>query len=96
MPNYTFLDHFGKDIPSYPPREVLENYILGRAKKHKVEEWVKLKTLVEDVSCDKDGVFTVNTRHLPSGKRTSENFSHVVCAAGHFSTPNVPSFPGFE
>ena len=31
--DYTFDDHFGQPIPSYPPREVLHDYIIGRAKK---------------------------------------------------------------
>ena len=30
--DYTFDEHFGKAIPSFPPREVLYDYILGRAK----------------------------------------------------------------
>ena len=31
--NYSFEEHFGKPIPSYPPREVLCNYIKGCADK---------------------------------------------------------------
>ncbi len=27
---------------------------------------------------------------------TKEEFTHVVVAIGHFSTPHVPEFPGFE
>ena len=30
FPDYTFDDHFGKAIPSYPPREVLHDYLNGR------------------------------------------------------------------
>ena len=29
--DYTFDEHFGKPIPSFPPREVLADYITGRA-----------------------------------------------------------------
>ena len=28
-PDYTFDEHFGKAIPSYPPREVLYDYLKG-------------------------------------------------------------------
>ena len=28
-PDYTFEDHFGKPIGSYPPREVLYDYLKG-------------------------------------------------------------------
>lgn len=31
--DYTFQDHFGKPIASYPPREVLFDYIQGRIEK---------------------------------------------------------------
>ena len=29
FPDYTFKDHFGKSIPSFPPREVLFDYLQG-------------------------------------------------------------------
>ena len=35
--DYTFDEHFAKPIPSFPPREVLYDYILGRAKKADVK-----------------------------------------------------------
>ena len=31
--DYTFDEHFKQPIPSFPPREVLYDYIVGRAKK---------------------------------------------------------------
>lgn len=30
FPDYTFEDHFKKAIPSYPPREVLYDYLKGK------------------------------------------------------------------
>ena len=29
FPEYTFADHYGKAIPSFPPRVVLEDYLRG-------------------------------------------------------------------
>lgn len=29
-PDYTFEDHFGKPIPSFPPREVIYDYLKGK------------------------------------------------------------------
>ncbi len=29
LPDYTFQDHYGKGIGSYPPREVLFDYLKG-------------------------------------------------------------------
>ncbi len=37
--DYTFEEHFGKPIASYPPREVLWDYIVGRVKKAGVRKW---------------------------------------------------------
>ena len=31
--DYSFDEHFGQPIPSFPPREVLYDYILGELKK---------------------------------------------------------------
>ena len=31
--DYSFDEHFGSPIPSFPPREVLYNYIIGRVSK---------------------------------------------------------------
>ena len=30
FPDYTFEEHFGKAIPSYPPRAVLYDYLVGK------------------------------------------------------------------
>ena len=32
-PDYTFGDHFGKAIPSFPPREVLREYLEGNVRR---------------------------------------------------------------
>ena len=34
--DYSFYEHFGKAIPSFPPREVLRHYIMGRLHKNGV------------------------------------------------------------
>ena len=36
--DYSFEEHFGKAIPSFPPYAVLNNYILGRADKSDVPQ----------------------------------------------------------
>jgi len=48
--DYTFDDHFGQPIPSFPPREVVYDYIVGRAKQGELSEYVELSTLVEYAS----------------------------------------------
>ena len=40
--DYSFDEHFGKPIPSFPPREVLYDYILGRVKKGNLKDKIKV------------------------------------------------------
>lgn len=95
--DYSFEEHFGKPIASYPPRAVLFDYIEGRVKKAGVREWIKFNHAVRNVSYDEaSGLFTVAVKDLKADKVSSETFDHVVVASGHFSTPNVPEFDGMD
>src|SRR3954451_24298933 len=40
--DYSFEEHFGRAIPSYPPREVLPHYIRGRIERSAVLGYVRL------------------------------------------------------
>lgn len=95
--DYSFDEHFGKPIASYPPREVLWDYIKGRVEKAGVRDYIRFNTPVRNVEFDDDtGLFTVTVHDHTNDKVYSETFDYVVCASGHFSTPNVPYFDGFE
>ena len=93
--DYSFEEHFGKQIASYPPRSVLFNYIEGRIKKTEVRDWIKFSTAVKNVE-QSDGGFTVTTCDLTTSKTNVGYFDHVIVCSGHFSTPNMPNFEGFE
>ena len=96
--DYTFDRHFRQPIPSYPPREVLYDYITGRAKKSGVRKHIRFATPVRFVEFDnKTEKFNVTSEDLQRPRRrTSENFDFVIVATGHFSIPNVPNFEGIE
>jgi trimethylamine monooxygenase len=95
--DYTFEEHFGKPIASYPPREVLFDYIKGRVEKSGVRPWCRFRSPVRHVEYSDDtGKFTVTVNDLKADTLYSEEFDNVVVATGHFSTPNVPQFEGFE
>ncbi len=95
--DYSFEKHFGKAIPSYPPREPLADYILGRAKKSRVRSWIRFESPVRFVQANKKGGgFTVTSHDHKTGKELQEQFSHVIVASGHFSVPNYPEFEGIE
>jgi len=95
--DYSFEEHFGKQIASYPPRAVLFDYIEGRVKKAGVRDWIRFSTSIRFVRYDeKSGTFTVTAHDLVNDRMYEEIFDHVIVASGHFSTPNVPEFPGFS
>jgi hypothetical protein len=94
--DYTFDEHFGKPIPSFPPREVLFDYIAGRAKKSNVRQYVQFDSAVRWISFDAArDAFEVTVESRDDGSTRTEEFDHVIVATGHFSTPNMPEYPGF-
>src|SRR5262245_11158567 len=50
--DYTFEEHFGKPIASYPPRAVLYDYITGRAKTNNIRQFIQFGTAVQWISYD--------------------------------------------
>ncbi|WP_181704944.1 NAD(P)-binding domain-containing protein [Chthonobacter rhizosphaerae] len=95
--DYSFEEHFGRPIPSYPPRAVLHDYIMGRVAKSDVRRFVRFNTVARWVDYSEEtGKFTVTVKDLKKDELYSEEFDYVVVASGHFSTPNVPHFPGIE
>ncbi|XP_057308459.1 uncharacterized protein LOC130646302 [Hydractinia symbiolongicarpus] len=95
MADYSFEEHFKKEIPSYPPRAVLQDYILGKAKKHNISKFVKLNTVVRSVK-EKEDKFMLTYEDLVNRNVAEEKFDHVIVATGHFSIPHIPSYPGVE
>jgi len=98
FPDYTFEDHYGKPIPSFPPREVLFDYQKGRWSKNNVRRFMKFAHAVKSVVYNADADdFTVVVKDLVNDRVLEpERFTHVIVASGHYSTPHVPTFPGIE
>lgn len=95
--DYSFEEHFGHPIPSYPPRAVLHDYIAGRVERGDLRRHVRFRSPVRNVSWSDDTRrFTLTATDLPRDHSYSEEFTAVIVASGHFSVPNVPGFPGFE
>lgn len=94
---YTFDEHFGRPISSYPPREVLWDYIDGRVRTTNVKDKVRFSTAVRWVEHHEDrDIFTVTVEDLKNHRTTSSEFDRVIVATGHFSFPHVPEFQGIE
>ncbi len=95
--DYSFEEHFGKQIASYPPRAVLFDYIEGRVNKAGVRDWIRFSTPVRFVRYNADtGMFTVTVHDMKADHVYEEEFDNVIVASGHFSVPNVPEYPGFD
>ncbi|MGB0798236.1 MAG: NAD(P)-binding domain-containing protein [Planktomarina sp.] len=94
--DYSFEEHFGKPIASFPPRAVLFDYIKGRVEKAGVRDMIRFSTIVRDVRAVDGGGFEVTVRDEVNDIDSRENFDHVIVATGHFSVPNVPEYPGFD
>lgn len=95
MADYSFEEHFKKEIPSYPPRAVLQDYLLGKTKKHNISKFVKLNTVVRSVK-EKEDKFMLTYEDLVNKNVAEEEFDYVIVATGHFSIPHIPSYPGVE
>ncbi|WP_249673580.1 NAD(P)-binding domain-containing protein [Pseudomonas abieticivorans] len=94
--DYSFDEHFGRPIASYPPREVLWDYIQGRVNKAGVRPYIRFQTAVRSVVWDQARkVFSVTAHDHASGVTDTSDFDYVINACGHFSTPNVPELQGF-
>ena len=93
--DYSFDEHFKKSIPSFPPREVLQNYILGRAKNSDIKKYIKFNTLVTNVEAN-GNQFDLTSKNKINNKITKETFDNVIVASGHFSVPFIPEYDGMN
>jgi trimethylamine monooxygenase len=95
--DYSFEEHFGQQIPSFPPRAVLFDYIEGRARKNDINKYIQYHHAVRFCEYDeKRDKFTVHVEDLAEGDTREEEFDYVIVANGHFSIPKVPEYPGFQ
>jgi hypothetical protein len=86
--DYTFDEHFGRPIGSYPPRAVLWDYIKGRVEKADVRKYVRFNSAVRHVEFHPDSKqFSVTVHNHVTDEMYTETFDFVVVASGHFSTP---------
>ena len=93
--DYSFDEHFKQPIPSFPPREVLYDYILGRAKNGNLKKYIKFSTTVSNVIFN-GSQFEVTSINKKENKVTKEIFDYVVVSTGHFSVPYIPEYEGMK
>ena len=93
--DYSFDEHFGNPIPSFPPREVLYDYILGRVKKGNLKDKVRFNNSVTNVTYNGNN-FEITSLDKKNDKFSKDVFDYVVVASGHFSVPFIPEYPGMK
>ena len=93
--DYSFDEHFGKPIPSFPPRAVLYDYIVGRVKKGKMKSKIKFNTRVVN-TIFKNDKFEVSYQDKVNDKILKDNFDYGVVSTGHFSVPFIPEYKGMN
>ena len=93
--DYSFDEHFGKPIPSFPPREVLQDYIIGRVSKGKLKSKIKFNTRVLNTTFKNDK-FELSLQDKVNDKLQTEEFDYVVVSTGHFSVPFIPEYEGMK
>ena len=95
--DYTFSEHFGQPISSYPPREVLFDYIQGRIEHSNARDYIQFNTVARWVDYQADTAqFRVIFDDLKKNETFEELFDYLIVATGHFSTPNMPYFKGID
>ncbi len=95
--DYTFMEHFKTPISSYPPREVLFDYIQGRIKQSNAREFISFNTVARWVDFNEETQqFRVVFDDLVKNETFEEIFDYLVIGTGHFSTPNMPYFKGID
>ena len=89
FPDYTFVQHFGKSIPSYPPRPVLRDYQEGYWKLCGVSDSdVKVEHCVRHDEFNKDSsTFSVTVDVRNTCETITNEFDYVIVATRHFSYP---------
>ena len=93
--DYSFDEHFNQPIPSFPPREVLYDYILGRAKKANIKKYIQFSTTVTEAKFN-GNQFEVSVLNKKENTITSDNYDYLIVASGHFSVPYIPEYQGMK
>ncbi|CAF1202274.1 unnamed protein product [Rotaria sp. Silwood1] len=93
--DYTFDDHFGYSTPSYQPRSVVYDYLIGRAKQNDIRKFIRFQNIVHNVDTEQD-IFKVTVEDLQTNIIEQLIFDYVIVAPGRYATPNIPQFDGIE
>ncbi|MGD1867125.1 MAG: NAD(P)-binding domain-containing protein, partial [Phormidesmis sp.] len=84
-------------IPSFPSREVLHDYLTGRAKKENLERYIRFSTPVRYIEhIEATNTFQIRAYDQLADQELIEDFDYIIVCSGHFSVPNAPFFAGID
>jgi len=97
-PDFTFADCYGKQIPSYPPRPVIEKYMKKRFEVPEILSRIRFQNVVRMVKYNEDNeTFVIDSTDLKTKTDVkSEVFDYLFVCTGHYHNPNMIHKPGFE
>ena len=79
---FSFEEHFGKQIASYLPRQVLLDYVEGHVKKANVRDWIRFNAVIRRINHDDAfGKFTVMAHNYNQDTSYSVEFNYIVVAS---------------
>ena len=91
--DYTFEEHFGRNIGSYPPRAVLWDYIKGRVEKAGVRGWIRFRNPVRRVERNSGGSFRVIAQDIGM---TAKPMKSSIMWLWHRGTSRSRTFRNFR
>ena len=97
FPDYLYKEHFKDNLPSFTPRGVILDYVEGRFSKKNIRNKIQFNTVVKNcIYDDKKQMFVVTSHNNLKDTDHKEEFDWVICASGHFSTPNLPIYKSLD
>lgn len=95
--DYTFYDHYGCSLPSFMPRALTQDYLIGRAKANNLRRFIRFNTVVRNVDFDeKKKEFSVEIEDFNVNSVECQTFDRVIVATGHYHVPNMVDIDGVD
>jgi len=104
FPDKSMADLYGRAVPSYVPRPVIEKYIKDRFEVPEILERIRFQTVVKNIRFDEETEkfhidsysCSFESKSKEEKNETSEIFDYLFVCSGHYQKPHIIHKPGFE
>jgi trimethylamine monooxygenase len=90
LPDYSYEEHFGEVLPSFPERRIVRDYLVGYFNSKVNDQCIRYNTIVKNISYRENGKFLITSCNQLTSQTSFEEYDNVIVATGHFSSPNYP------